>query len=272
LSTDGEAHEPAIGITLTAFKGGQAKSTTAISLAAMLARRGLPTLLVDTDAQCNSSGMFVRWDEVKFGLRSAIVDKVPLDQVVQHTRIPNLDVLPASFDLTVLEREMVVTANGFKKIEKVLRPVRSAYRFIIFDTAPGLSHMTIGSLAASRYFIIPIAPEVWASDGLRMFMTWIGEQRDDEASDAELLGLVATKVDSGTRISRSLLQQLQAGRLPAFKTWIPKRVGNEDAIRDRVVAGERAADPDISRAYDELTEEVLARIASFEAEEGRHRA
>jgi chromosome partitioning protein len=271
--------QPAIGVTLTAFKGGQAKSTTAVNLAVLLAKRGLSTLLVDCDPQCNSSGLFVRWDEVKYSLRSAIVPRepgekpVPIESVIQPTRIPNLAVLPASFELSLLDKEMVVSANGHTRIQRALRPIQNAYQFIVFDTAPGLSHLTLGALAASRYFVIPIAPEVWAGEGLRLFMQWIQEQQAEEVFDAQLLGLLATRVEHGTRISRTLLQQLRANHayLPAFETSIPKRVGNEDAVQARAVAGEPASDPDITAAYERFVIEALKRIDELEGDQGRHR-
>jgi chromosome partitioning protein len=262
----------ATGITLTAFKGGQAKSTTALNLAAILARRGHRTLLVDCDPQCNSSGILVRYDEVKFSLRSAIVEKVPVDQVIQRSRIDNLDVLPASFELSILDKEMVVSANGHTRIDRALRPVRSRYSFIIFDTAPGLSHLTLGALAASSYFVIPIAPEVWATDGLRLFLAYVSQEQEEEVFDAQLLGLLATKVEPGTRISRGLLEQLrQTPHLRPFNTTVPKRIGIEDAVRDRRVVGEPGSDPDISAAYEAFTTEVLNRLAQLEAASGEMR-
>ena len=267
-----EREGPSIGVTLTAFKGGQAKSTTALNFAGMLARRDYRVLLVDCDPQCNTTSMFLRPDEVKYSLRSAIVDRVPVQQVIQKTRVHNLDILPARFELSILDKEMVISPRGVEKTRRVLRPVEDKYRFIIFDTAPGLSHLTLGALVASRYFIIPIAPEVWASDGLKLFMQFINEQQDDEVFDAKLLGLMPTKVDLRTRISRTLLANLADGDLPAFSVHVPSRIGNEDAVSLRAIAGEPGSDPDISEAYDRFTTEALDRIASAErALEGSQR-
>lgn len=255
---------PAIGITLTAFKGGQAKSTTSMNLAGILARRGYRTLLVDCDPQCNSSSMFFRPDEVNYSIRSAVVERVPIDQVIQKTRIHNLDVVPARFELSVLDKEMVISPRGVEKFRKVLRPAESWYRFIIFDTAPGLSHLTLGALVASRYFVIPIAPEVWASDGLKQFVQFISEQREDEVFDATLLGLLSTRVNTRTRIGKTLLANLAAGDLPAFSVYVPSRIGNEDAVGLRAIAGEPGSDPDISEAYERFADEVLERIGADE--------
>ena len=109
-------------ICMANFKGGVGKSTTAVNLAACMAKSGRRTLLADCDPQANASEMFVPEAEIEFDFRSIIADRVPSEKVVRTTRIRNLDVLPASFDLAYLDKELVVTANGVQRIERALRP------------------------------------------------------------------------------------------------------------------------------------------------------
>ena len=255
-------------ICLANFKGGVGKSMTCVNLSAGLAALGHRVLLVDCDPQANSSEMFLHEDEIEFDLRSIIADRVPTDKVIQRTRIAGLDVLPASFDLVYLDKELVVSPNGIHRIEKALRPVDGEYDYIVYDTGPNLSHLTLGALVASDHILIPVSAAVWSTAGLRKFMRWIDLNQEEEVITATLLGLVPTRVRLNTRIGQALIEQLKTGELPAFTTYIPERIGAEDAAFERAVLGEKGADPTISDAYSALTKEITARI--FERQGGKH--
>jgi chromosome partitioning protein len=243
------------------FKGGVAKSTTSVNVAATLAQRGHRTLLVDCDPQANSSEMFLDEDAIEMDLRSIIVEKEETEKVIQQTRIGNLDVLPASFDLAFLDKELVVSPNGVQRIDRALRPVRELYDYIVIDTGPNLSHLTLGALAASQHVVIPVSATVWASKGLLKFVRWIDGNRDEEVLAAELLGLVATIVQPSTRIGRALLEDLPQSGMPSFRTFIPRRIKAEDAVMDRLVVGEPGVDISLTTAYQDLTTELVERIA-----------
>jgi chromosome partitioning protein len=258
-------------ICMANFKGGVGKSTTAVNVAACLARSGRPTLLADCDPQANASEMFLAEDEIEFDFRSIIADRVPTEKVVRKTRISNLDVLPATFDLAYLDKELVVSANGVQRIEKALRPVMGNYDYIVLDTGPNLSHLTLGALVASQHIIIPVSATVWSTTGLRKFIRWIDAHRDDEVIGADLLGLLATMVMPRTRIGRDVVEEVRRSPYPYFEMTIPKRVGAEDAVMDRTVAGEPGVDRKFSEAYLALADEVASRVAAT-AKRGAHRA
>jgi len=251
---------PAQTICMANFKGGVGKSTTAVNLAACLAKKGRRTLLADCDPQANSSEMFMPEDEIEYDFRSIIVDKAPTDKVVHPTRIPNLDVLPATFDLALLDKELVLSPNGVWRIDRALKPVRDTYDVIVIDTGPNLSHLTLGALVAAQHIIIPVSATVWSSKGLLKFMRWIEANREEEIVSAQLLGLVATMVMPRTRIGRDLIEALRTSPYPAFDTVIPRRVGAEDAVIDRAIAGEPGVDAKFSQAYLAFADEVVAML------------
>jgi ATPases involved in chromosome partitioning len=261
---------PAEVICLANFKGGVGKSTTAVNLAAGLALSNYRVLLADCDPQANASEMFIPENEIAGDFRSIIAGRQPTEEVIRQTRISGLDVLPASFDLAFLDKELVVSPSGVQRIARALRGPYEEYDFIILDTGPNLSHLTLGALVAAHHIVIPVSATVWATNGLRKFLGWIDGHREDEVLSAQLLGLVATMVDPRTRIGRGLLSDFEASPLPTFQTWIPRRIAAEDAALARAVLGEPGADPDISDAYKALTTELLQRVAEAAQREGRH--
>lgn len=254
--------------TFAMFKGGVGKSTSAVNVAAALAREGHRTLLADLDPQANATEMFIAEADLdaarKRGegvdMRSIIAEKIPVTDVIRPSRIPGLDVLPASFDLSYLDKELVVSPSGVMRIGRALRPVQNDYAHIVVDTGPNLSHLTLGALAASQHIVIPVSATVWASSGLRKFLGWIDQHRDDEVLHAQLLGLVGTRVRPRTRIGQQLLQDLATSGLPAFAAWIPERIRAEDAAMHHLVVGDPGMDISLDTAYRDLTKEMLHRL------------
>ena len=257
-------------ICMANFKGGVGKLTTAVNLAACLANSGKRTLLADCDPQANASEMFIAEEEIQFDFRSIMVERVPIEKVIQPTRIKGLDVLPASFALAYLDKELVVSPNGVQLIERALRPTVDDYDIIVIDTGPNLSHLTLGALVAAQHIIIPVSATVWSTTGLMKFIRWIDANREEEIIDAELLGLLATMVSPRTRIGREVVEDMRTSRYPTFETVIPRRIKAEDAVIERKVAGESGVDEKFSEAYQSFAAEVMKKLGS--ARRGAHRA
>lgn len=254
---------PAHTICMANFKGGVGKSTSAVNVAAGLARQGHRTLLVDVDPQANATEMWLDEDDIKHDFRSIVVDRMPVEEVIVQTRLDGLDLLPATIELSRLDKELVVSPNGPMRIGKALRGPVEAYDYLIFDTGPNLSHLTLGALAASRFLIIPVSAAVWSTRGLSTFLGWIDEHRDDEIVQAELLGVVATMVSPQTRVGKGLLADIAESDLPSFRTWIPRKIRAEDAVMDKLVTGDEGMDRSLSLAYQDLAAEVSERVTGW---------
>lgn len=279
-------------IAMCMKKGGVGKSTLTVNLAGQLARN-LQTehatamsmrdpgaddpgpgrvLVVDTDPQGNSTSMFLDPEKVEGDLRSIIKDQEPVWDVVRPTRIPNLDVLPARADeLELLDKELVINPAGVGKIRRALRgPERGRdwagerYQYVLFDTQPSMSHLTLGAMAAADYILIPMSAEVWASKGLRKFVAQIEDAQKDEIVTAEIVGVVATMVNLSTRIGGDILADRPTFPVPAFRTYIPRRISTQDNVLDSVVAGEPGLEVALSVAYQDLTRELVNRLEKLE--------
>lgn len=255
-------------IAIANHKGGVGKSFTAVSLASGLARAGWRTLLVDVDPQANSTSMFDPNDDVEFDLYDVIKGETPLDKVIRPTRVDGLDLLPSTLAVAQLDQELVAMHRREDRIRRSLDPVAQHYETIVLDLSPNLGSLVIAALSAASSLIIPTDASRWGRRGVAMFLEWSSQLRAAQVLSAELLGVLLTKYEATTKVSRDVLADLQGSRTPMFETLIPKRTAAERMVSDRSVLGDPGADPDLSEAYAKFTVEVMQRVAA--AQEGRH--
>lgn len=242
-------------------KGGVGKTVTAVNLAAAIAATGRRTLLVDMDAQGHATMWFVDDPgQVARDLQDVLGHGVPMEEAIQRTRVPGLDLLPATLALARLELDLVGMTRREDRLKRALAAVADRYEIVVLDMAPSLSLVSVNGLAAATGLLVPVTPTQLAVAALGTFMGWLEEFRREGVVSAALYGILVTMGDGRSRAQKDVLAALADSSWPVFKTIIPKRVAVENQVSERWtpgIPGERRGWTDVADAYRALTKEVL---------------
>lgn len=157
-------------ISVANQKGGVAKTTTAINLAAGLALAGYKVLLIDAGPQTNTTQVFIHPDielDLEKTLYQVILKFAPLTSVIHSTEVNNLSLVPSHLRLSSADLELAQALdNRSARLKQAIDEVRSQYDYIIIDNPPSLGLVTMNSFTASNRILIPVSTAYFALTGI----------------------------------------------------------------------------------------------------------
>ena len=204
------SHGPARIIAMCNQKGGVGKTTTTINLAAALAEYGRKVLIVDFDPQGAASvGLGVPTHELDLTVYNLLMDsKADVHEIVQHTAVDGLDVLPANIDLSAAEVQLVGEVARESVLSRGLRPLSDEYDVILVDCQPSLGLLTVNALTAAHGVLIPLECEFFALRGVALLVETIEKVSDRLNPRLTIDGIVATMYDNRTLHSREVVARV----------------------------------------------------------------
>ncbi len=247
-------------IAVTNQKGGVGKTTTAVNASFYLAKQGKKVLLVDFDPQGNAtSGLGVNKHELQRTVIDVIQNELDLKECVIQTKHKNLYILPATPHLANTEAELAKVQQRFTRLRSALQ--ENEYDYVIIDCPPSLSLLTVNSLIAANYILLPVQAEFYALEGLGQLLETMQLVRKGLNPTLELLGVVITMLDARTALSNQVHEEVKKhfpGKV--FSTVIPRNVRLAEAPSHGLPVGAYDRWSKGARAYKALVKEIIHRV------------
>ena len=253
--------KPTRVIAIINQKGGVGKSTTAVNLAAALGENNKKVLLVDFDPQGNStSGFGIEKEELSQCIYDALLNDVPVEDLIHDTDSKKVFVVPATIQLAGAEIELVSAMARETRLKELLAPVRDEFDFIFIDCPPSLGLLTINALTAADSVLIPIQCEYYALEGVTKLLESMRMVKSRINKNLDTFGVLMTMYDSRTSLSNQVVDEVRNyfGD-KTFKTLIPRTVKLSEAPSFGMPVVEYAPNNKGAKAYRELAKEVMKR-------------
>jgi len=197
-------------IAIANQKGGVAKTTTAVNLAAMLARLGQKVLLVDMDSQGNAtSGLGVERRQVEHCVYDVLINDVPMKAVTILTPFDGLKLLPSTMQLAGAEVELVSAVSRESRLRRALAEAREYYDFIFIDCPPSLGLLTINALTAADSVLIPLQCEYYALEGVSQLLSTFELVRANLNPKLKIEGVLLVMYDPRTNLAQQVVTEMR---------------------------------------------------------------
>ena len=254
--TEGNSAPKAQVIAFTNQKGGVAKTTTTLNLAAAFAEHHFRVLCVDLDPQANlTMSQGIDPDSLETSMYDVLVHRLSIREVIRKREV---DIACASIDLAGAEIAMSTMIGRERALKRGLEPVREDYDYVFIDTPPSLGLLTINALTAANKVIVPVQCEYLSMRGLVQLQNTLSMVREELNPEIEIDGILPTLVDTRTVHAKEAIEILEENFGDrVFASRISKTVRFAEAPVKGMSVLKYDPDGKAAYAYRQLAKEVL---------------
>ena len=237
------------------------KTTTTINLGAAMGALEKRCLILDCDPQGNATRGLGRNAESP-NLYDALLGEATLEEIIQPSGFPNLDLAGADRDLVGLEVEFVGTDGWQSSLRDLIEPVRERYDLILLDCPPSLGHLTVAALAGSDRILVPLQCEYFALEGMSELLATVRRVRESLNPRLEIGGILLTMYDYRTNLAKDVVSEVRC-HFPeqVFETIVPRNVRLAEAPSHGLSVIQYDIKSRGAQAYLDLAREFIKRAA-----------
>ena len=245
-------------IAIANQKGGVGKTTTAITLSAILAKKGKKVMLIDADPQGNATSGVGMEKEMEKSVYELLVEDTSINETLQNSNIKNLKVCPSNINLAGAEVELVSMMSREQRLKEKLEEVKDEFDYIIIDCPPSLGLITLNAFTAANSVLIPIQCEYYALEGLGQLINTINLVKKHLNKNLEIEGALLTMYDARTNLSNQVVKEVKNyfGE-KVYKTVIPRNVKLSEAPSYGMPITVYDARSKGAKSYDKFVKEFL---------------
>lgn len=248
-------------ISVVNQKGGVGKTTTTVSLSSAIAKSGKKTLVIDIDAQGNTtSGYGINKRDLQASSYEVIVGEKTAGEAIIHTQYGKVDLIPATASLAAADIELAELENRAYGLKTAIASVADDYDYIFIDCPPSLGLLTINALTASDSILIPMQCEFYSLEGLAQLMDTVRQVKQRYNKNLKINGILFTMYDARLKVTVQVVEEVKKhfGDI-VFKTVIPRNVRLSEApsFGEPIVYYDKSSKG--AKAYLSLAKEIISR-------------
>ena len=239
-------------------KGGVGKTTTAVNLSTILAKRGKKVLLIDADPQGNATSGIGIDKDAKLSVYDVLINDVELENTIKDTIVKNLEICPSNINLAGAEVELVPMMSREYRLKEKIDEQKDKYDYIIIDCPPSLGLLTLNAFTASDSVLIPVQCEYYALEGLGQLINTINLVKKHLNAELVIEGALLTMFDIRTNLSNQVVKEVNRYfDKKVYRTVIPRNVKLSEAPSYGMPISVYDPKSKGARAYDKFVKEFI---------------